>query len=298
MDKIKRTDAAPESISMRGLPTDKATVLDYINSDNFANQPEGVAALAELIRRTEFDKTHANQSELLASIDSLTAKLRNVAEGLIVSSDERAEAARVNATKEVDAYKSKADALKAEIDRIKGVEAERAALQKDFDEVKKSLESERAAVAQHAARIAELEAEREAVKEREARAEADRAARAEAEKAQLEAEKARVEAEREAETSAAALMAAKSEIEKMQELHAQEIKAAQAEIDRTQRELTKQEGRAEALETQIAGLRDELSAALRAGDKAATMAEARQEQVAQLTSQLELMMGKHSTDEQ
>lgn len=273
------------NLSLRLAEDDKQTILEFLDGAG-STRGEGAARLAEIIRRVQFEEQHVGQADLLKSIDDLADRMRKVAEGLIESGELKVEAARADAQKEVE--KAQVAVAKAQ-EEVKDADATRELLVQERELTalnREQITDLETRLAAGAARIAELEAEREAVKAREADAEAAIAARAEAEKAQLSAEKV-------AEEAKAALAAVRAEAEKAAVQASADLKAAMDEAGAQKRlaasevahandRASNAEGRAVALGDELTRVRSERDAARADLAAANAKADGLEQQVAML----------------
>lgn len=259
---------------------------DFKEARGYATVPEAFDAVVKILVEQEFNSAHPDHAAALDAMDELFAKVRKSVEGVIISSEESVAKVQAKADKDVSIYQEKLDDLTGRLSVLDEVEEENKGLMKELEATQELLIQERELTAQNRDRIAELEAERESVKAREAEAEAAIAAKAEAEKCQLAAEKV-------AEEAKAALAAVRAEAEKSAIQAAADLKVANeatkavaerltSDVSRVKEFASRTEGRAEALEADLGRVRDERDAARAELAAAKAKAEALEQQVAML----------------
>ena len=259
---------------------------DFKEARGYATVPEAFDAVVKILVEQEFNSAHPDHAAALDAMDELFAKVRKSVEGIIISSEESVAKVQTKADKDVSIYQEKLDDLTGRLSALDEVAEENKGLMKELEATQELLIQERELTAQNRDRIAELEAERESVKAREAEAEAAIAAKAEAEKAQLAAEKT-------AEKAKADLAAVQAEAEKSAIQAAADLKAANeaakavaerltGDVSRVKEFASRTEGRAEALEADLGRVRDERDAARSELAAAKAKAEALEQQVAML----------------
>lgn len=259
---------------------------DFKEARGYATVPEAFDAVVKILVEQEFNSAHPDHAAALDAMDELFAKVRKSVEGIIISSEESVAKVQTKADKDVSIYQEKLDDLTGRLSALDEVAEENKGLMKELEATQELLIQERELTAQNRDRIAELEAERESVKAREAEAEAAIAAKAEAEKAQLAAEKT-------AEKAKADLAAVRAEAEKSAIQAAADLKAANeaakavaerltGDVSRVKEFASRTEGRAEALEADLGRVRDERDAARSELAAAKAKAEALEQQVAML----------------
>lgn len=259
---------------------------DFKEARGYATVPEAFDAVVKILVEQEFNSAHPDHAAALDAMDELFAKVRKSVEGVIISSEESVAKVQTKADKDVSIYQEKLDDLTGRLSVLDEVEEENKGLMKELEATQELLIQERELTAQNRDRIAELEAERESVKAREADAEAAIAAKAEAEKCQLAAEKV-------AEEAKAALAAVRAEAEKSAIKAAADLKVANeagkaiaerltSDVSRVKEFASRTEGRAEALEADLGRVRDERDAARAELAAAKAKAEALEQQVAML----------------
>lgn len=259
---------------------------DFKEARGYTTVPEAFDAVVKILVEQEFNSAHPDHAAALDAMDELFAKVRKSVEGVIISSEESVAKVQTKADKDVSIYQEKLDDLTGRLSVLDEVEEENKGLMKELEATQELLIQERELTAQNRDRIAELEAERESVKAREADAEAAIAAKAEAEKCQLAAEKV-------AEEAKAALAAVRAEAEKSAIKAAADLKVANeagkaiaerltSDVSRVKEFASRTEGRAEALEADLGRVRDERDAARAELAAAKAKAEALEQQVAML----------------
>lgn len=259
---------------------------DFKEARGYATVPEAFDAVVKILVEQEFNSAHPDHAAALDAMDELFAKVRKSVEGVIISSEESVAKVQTKADKDVSIYQEKLDDLTGRLSVLDEVEEENKGLMKELEATQELLIQERELTAQNRDRIAELEAERESVKAREVDAEAAIAAKAEAEKCQLAAEKV-------AEEAKAALAAVRAEAEKSAIKAAADLKVANeagkaiaerltSDVSRVKEFASRTEGRAEALEADLGRVRDERDAARAELAAAKAKAEALEQQVAML----------------